>query len=98
MFNAKRIAVGLSTLSVLAAAVVVAATAPANPAVAQSQGSYIAYEFTYYSDAARSSVVGYARQGCSPSDPRIEQWGSVTPYSSANPVAICNPDGSGTDI
>lgn len=98
MFNAKRIAAGLSTLSVLAAAVVAAASAPANPALAQDPGSYIIYEFHYFSDATQSSYVGYARQGCYPGDPRIQQWGSVTEYVSANPIAICNPDGTGVDI
>lgn len=95
MINAKRIAAGLSTLSILASVVVVAASAPANPAVAGSQGSFTIYEFTYFSDATQSSVVGYARQGCYPADPGIQQWGSVTQYVSANPIGSCNPDGTG---
>ncbi|WP_292223881.1 DUF6289 family protein [Brevundimonas sp.] len=95
MFNAKRIAVGLSSLSILAAAVAVAATAPAQPAAAAGQSSFRIYEFTYYSDANHSTVVGYARQACSPNDPGFQQWGTVTQYVVSNPIGYCSPDDGG---
>jgi hypothetical protein len=80
--------------AVLAAAVVLTAAAPAMPATAQDPGSYIIYEFVYYSDATRSSVVGAARQGCYPGDPTMSQWGSVTEYFDAHPIATYYSDGT----
>jgi hypothetical protein len=95
LLNVKQIAAGISSLSIMAAAVMTVVTFSVNPAAAMVQAGYYIYEYNYYSDASHSSQVGYARQGCSGGDPAASGWGEVTAHSTSNLIGWCNPDGTG---
>jgi hypothetical protein len=94
LINAKRIAVGFTSLSILAAAVVGATSLSINPAEAAVQSGYYIYEFSYYSDSSQTTLVGGARQGCYPGDPAMYSWGDVTPYYSSTVIGQAYPDGT----
>lgn len=94
LINAKRIAVGFTSLSILAAAVVGAISLSVNPAVAAIQSGYYIYEFSYYSDSSLTTLVGGARQGCYPGDPAMYSWGEVTDYYRSNVIGWAYNDGS----
>jgi len=94
LINAKRIAVGLTSLSILAAAVVGTTALSVNPAEAAVQSGYYIYEFSYYSDASLTTLVGGARQGCYPGDPTMYSWGEVTDHYRSNVIGWANTDGS----
>lgn len=94
MINAKRIAVGFTSLSILAAAVVGTTTLSVNPAEAAVKSGYYIYEFTYYSDSSHTTLVGGARQGCYPGDPSMYSWGEVTDHYSSNVIGWANNDGT----
>jgi hypothetical protein len=59
-----------------------------------TSGSYY-YIYTYFSDASRTTVVGYNNQSCNPFTGQVSDnvSGTQTPYFSQSILGYCSPGG-----
>lgn len=53
------------------------------PVTAQGPNGYYVYDWTYYSDASKTEVVGRLVDNCAAP---AEQWGEVTAYYDRTPI------------
>ena len=70
-------------------------SAAAVPVNAQPGGGYYLYEYTYYSDATRSVVVGTMTESCGTF---ATVNGTQTPYYTRTPSGYYSPNGECVDF